>query len=74
MSTRGMALATIDEFLESHDIDFEKSGDSTYLLTLPGEMKLQTHCALVVGDQSLSINAFVIRKLMKMKPQFMNGY
>ena len=57
-----MALATIDEFLESHDIDFEKSGYSTYLLTLPGEMKLQTHCALVVGDQSLSINAFVIRK------------
>ena len=42
MSTRAMALATIDEFLESHDIDFEKSGDSTYLLTLPGEMKLQT--------------------------------
>ena len=57
-----MALATIDEFLESHDIGFEKSGDSTYLLTLPGEMKLQTHCALVIGDQSLSINAFVIRK------------
>jgi hypothetical protein len=32
------------------------------LLTLPGERKLQTHCALVLGDQSLSINAFVIRK------------
>ncbi|MEY3185569.1 MAG: hypothetical protein RIR58_305, partial [Actinomycetota bacterium] len=23
MSTRAMALATIDEFLDSHDIDFE---------------------------------------------------
>ncbi len=57
-----MALATIEEFLESHDIDFEKSSDSAYLLTLPGEKKLQTHCALVVGDQSLSINAFVVRK------------
>ena len=62
MSTRAMALATIEEFLESHDIDFEKSSDSAYLLTLPGEQKLQTHCALVVGDQSLSINAFVVRK------------
>ena len=62
MSTRAMALATIDEFLESHDIDFEKSSDSAYLLTLPGEKKHQTHCALVVGDQSLSINAFVVRK------------
>jgi hypothetical protein len=57
-----MALATIDEFLESHEIDFDKSSEATYLLTLPGEKKLQTHCALVVGDQSLSINAFVIRK------------
>ena len=57
-----MAQATIDEFLESHDIDFEKSSESAYLLTLPGERKLQTHCALVLGDQSLSINAFVIRK------------
>ena len=62
MSTRAMAQATIEEFLESHDIDHEKSSDSSYLLTLPGEKKLQTHCALVLGDQSLSINAFVIRK------------
>ncbi|MFM8192708.1 MAG: YbjN domain-containing protein, partial [Actinomycetota bacterium] len=62
MSTRAMAQATIEEFLESHDIDHEKSSDTSYLLTLPGEKKLQTHCALVLGDHSLSINAFVIRK------------
>ena len=62
MSTKAMAQATIEEFLESHDIDHEKSSDSSYLLTLPGEKKLQTHCALVLGDHSLSINAFVIRK------------
>jgi len=31
-------------------------------LTLPGEKKLQTHVALVLGEHSLSINAFVIRK------------
>ena len=54
--------AVIEDFLESHDIDFEKSGNSTYLLTLPGEKKLQTHVALVLGEHSLSINAFVIRK------------
>ena len=52
----------IEEFLESHHLDFEKSGTNTFLITLPGEKKLQTHCALVVGDNSLSINAFVIRK------------
>ncbi len=54
--------AVIEDFLESHDIDFEKSGEKTFLLTLPGEQKLQTHVALVIGEHSLSINAFVIRK------------
>lgn len=56
-----MALATIEEFLHSHDIDSERTG-SSFLLTLPGERKLETHCALVVGDHSVSINAFIIRK------------
>jgi hypothetical protein len=54
--------AVIEEFLDSHDLDFEKKDENTFLVSLPGEKKLQTHCALVVGDHSLSINAFVIRK------------
>jgi hypothetical protein len=54
-------VSTIESFLNDQKIDFEKSGN-TFLVTLPGEKKLQTHCALVVGDHSLSINAFVIRK------------
>ena len=62
MNTRAMAIATIEDFLDSHDIDFERNSDSAFFLTLPGETKLQTHCALVVGDHSVSINAFVIRK------------
>lgn len=53
---------TIEEFLDSHDIDYERRDENTFLVTLPGEKKLQTHCALVVGDSSLSINAFMIRK------------
>jgi hypothetical protein len=52
----------IEDFLTSHDLDFDKQGENTFMVTLPGEKKLQTHCALVVGDHSLSINAFVIRK------------
>ncbi len=62
MSTRAMAIATIEEFLDSHQIDYERNNESAFFLTLPGEKKLQTHCALVVGDHSMSINAFVIRK------------
>ena len=55
-------LAVIEEFIESHDLDAEQVDSKTFLITLPGEKKLQTHCALVVGDHSLGINAFVIRK------------
>jgi len=56
-----MAVATIEEFLESHEIEHDRN-DNSFFLTLPGERKLQTHCAIVVGDHSVSINAFVIRK------------
>lgn len=52
----------IIDFLQSHDIDFEVKDSKTFMITLPGEQKLQTHCALVLGEHSLSINAFVIRK------------
>jgi len=52
----------LEEFFASHDLDYERPNPQTFLVTLPGEKKLQTHCALVVGDHSLSINAFVIRK------------
>ena len=51
----------VQSFLTDQKIDFEKQGN-TFLVTLPGERKLQTHCALIIGDHSLSINAFVIRK------------
>ncbi|MEI7561738.1 MAG: YbjN domain-containing protein [Actinomycetes bacterium] len=54
--------AVIDDFLQSHDLDYDQNDENTYLITLQGETKLQTHCALVIGDHSLSINAFVIRK------------
>lgn len=50
------------EFIESHELEFEQSNLNTFLITLPGEKKQQTHCALIIGDHSLSINAFVIRK------------
>ena len=55
-------IAVIEDFLESHDIDCERQNENTFLLTLPGEKKLATHVALVIGSHSLSINAFVMRK------------
>lgn len=56
------AIEVVEDFLVSHDLDFEKSNAKTFMVTLPGEKKLQTHCALIVGDHSLMVSAFVIRK------------
>lgn len=54
-------VTTIAEYLQSTGVDFDQE-EGTFLVTLKGGKKLQTHCALIVGDHSLSINAFVIRK------------
>ncbi len=54
-------VKTIADYLQSTGVDFEQD-KNTFLVTLKGEKKLQNHCALIVGDHSLSINAFVIRK------------
>ena len=40
----------IEEFLDSHDLEFDQKDANTFLITLPGENKLQTHCALIIGS------------------------
>ena len=63
MSTpKARTIAVVEEFLASHDLSHELVDEKTFLVSLPGSMKLETHCALVVGDHSLGINAFVIRR------------
>ena len=60
-----MAVHTVDliaSFLDAQGLDYDRSSTNTFLVTLPGQTKLATHCALIVGDHTLSINAFVIRK------------
>jgi len=56
------AVQVIQDFLTTSDIDFERDGQKKFLLTLPGDKKLQTHCALILGEHSLMISAFIIRK------------
>ena len=60
----GAALAedTLRQFLDEAGIAWElgrRAGE--FIVTLPGEKKLTTLCSLVVGEQSLSISAFVVR-------------
>ena len=60
-----MALNTVDviaTFLANHNLEYDRHSEHTFLVSLPGQTKLATHCALIVGDHTLSINAFVIRK------------
>ena len=45
---------------ERSGLDYEVVGN-TCTVVLPGEHKLRTTCSLVVGDHSLSVNAFVAR-------------
>lgn len=49
-------------FLDENGIEWELGGrPGEFVVTLPGEKKLKTVCSVVVGEQSLSISAFVVR-------------
>lgn len=52
----------IQGFLDGQGLEFDHPTENTFLVSLPGTTKLATHCALIVGDHTLSVNAFVIRK------------
>ena len=53
---------SVRQFLDETGITWELGGRKGELVvTLPGEKKLTTVCSIVVGDQSLSISAFVVR-------------
>lgn len=53
---------SVRQFLDETGITWELGGRKGELVvTLPGEKKLTTVCSVVVGDQSLSISAFVVR-------------
>ena len=53
---------SVRRFLDETGIEWELGGRSGELVvTLPGEKKLKTVCSVVVGEQSLSVSAFVVR-------------
>lgn len=42
-------------------LEWEETEPGAFVVTLPGTHKLKTTCSLVVGEHSVSVNAFVIR-------------
>jgi hypothetical protein len=44
------------------DMPLEKTGERSYVVTLPGNHKLKTNVNLIVGEHALRAEAFVIRQ------------
>lgn len=44
------------------DLPLERTGDRSYVVTLPGTHKLKTNVNLIVGEHALRAEAFVIRQ------------
>ncbi|WP_171165034.1 YbjN domain-containing protein [Streptomyces sp. I05A-00742] len=55
------AKTTIERTLSEAALEWESPDDGTYVVKLPGTRKLSTTVSLVVGNHSLSVNAFVVR-------------
>ena len=61
---RTTALEVLRTALDDSGVAWEQpAGDShTFVATLPGTRKLSTTCSLRVGEHTLSVNAFVVRR------------
>ena len=60
-SARRQAAVEIERALREAEAEFEQPADGHYVVTLPGTRKLATACSLLLGDHTLSVNAFVVR-------------
>jgi hypothetical protein len=58
---RSEVCGTIEAALRDAEIEYERPTPMTFVASLPGTRKLSTTCALVVGDHTVSVNAFVAR-------------
>src|SRR3954471_15265265 len=57
-----MVTELIERALTERELEWEKTADSSYVVTLPGQNKLKTACNLIVGEHALRIEAFVMRQ------------
>jgi hypothetical protein len=56
------AGAIIEQVLNDAELEWESPSPGSYVVKLPGTRKLSTTLSLIVGNHSLSLNAFVIRR------------
>ena len=53
--------ALIERVCTERELEWESTGGSSYVVTLPGTHKLKTVCNLIVGEHALRVEAFVMR-------------
>jgi putative sensory transduction regulator len=58
---RAQAIAAIEHALADAEAAYERPADGNFVVSLPGTHKLSTTCSLLIGDHTLSVNAFVVR-------------
>ena len=56
------AADVVAEVLASMEVEFERPRPDVFVAVLPGERKLRTTVSLVVGEHSITVNAFVVRR------------
>ncbi|MBC3843561.1 YbjN domain-containing protein [Streptacidiphilus sp. 4-A2] len=59
---RAAALTVLRAALDDSGLDWEQPDQYTLVAALPGTRKLSTTCSLRVGEHTLSVNAFVVRR------------
>lgn len=58
---RARAIAAVESALADAEAVFERPEEGRFIVSLPGTHKLITTCSLLIGDHTLSVNAFVVR-------------
>ncbi|WP_246001451.1 YbjN domain-containing protein [Allorhizocola rhizosphaerae] len=59
-----MSDSVVENIIETvcADLPLERTGDRSYVVTLPGTHKLKTNVNLIVGEHALRVEAFVVRQ------------
>jgi len=55
-------ISVIESTLDDRGLEWDSTGEGSFVVTLPGSHKLKTLCNLIVGEHSLRIEAFVMRQ------------
>jgi len=60
--TRAELDRVIAVALDERELDYQRTAEGSFLVTLPGTHKQATMCWLVVGDHAMLVEAFVMRQ------------